>query len=231
MEDGSATARRVMVVADGSRESTTALQYALSHALMDNDTLILLHVAPPRNAFGGFFKNPISPGSAGFSGSPTSSGEGSVGRNRNRGGGNGSGGEADFLDGMKRACAAAKPTLKVAVEKAEAAEGKDKAAAIVSHSAASNVELLIIGRKRNALSKSILAYNSMNKTVSDRCRIAKMCCFGRARRGLLFKGLMEMETAEYAIENSKCTCVSVQRKTNGGYLLNSKRHKNFWLLA
>ncbi|XP_047945413.1 uncharacterized protein LOC125192006 isoform X2 [Salvia hispanica] len=209
MEDGSATARRVMVVADGSRESTTALQYALSHALMDNDTLILLHVAPPRNAFGGFFKNPISPGSAGFSGSPTSSGEGSVGRNRNRGGGNGSGGEADFLDGMKRACAAAKPTLKVAVEKAEAAEGKDKAAAIVSHSAASNVELLIIGRKRNALSKSILA----------------------ARRGLLFKGLMEMETAEYAIENSKCTCVSVQRKTNGGYLLNSKRHKNFWLLA
>ncbi|XP_042059045.1 uncharacterized protein LOC121803446 [Salvia splendens] len=206
MEDGSATERRVMVVADGSRESATALQYALSHALMDNDSLILLHVAPPRNAFGGFFKNPISPGSARFGGSPTSSGEGSVGRNRSRGG-NGSGGEADFLDGMKRACAAAKPTLKVAVEKAEVVEGKDKAAVIVSHSAASNVELLIIGRKRNALSKSILA----------------------ARRGLSFNGLME--TAEYAIENSKCTCVSVQRKTNGGYLLNSKTHKNFWLLA
>ncbi|XP_042064226.1 uncharacterized protein LOC121807955 [Salvia splendens] len=116
--------------------------------------------------------NPISPGSARFGGSPTSSGEGSVGRTRSRGG---SGGEADFLDGMKRACAAAKPTLKVAVEKAEAAEGKDKAAVIVDHSAASNVELLIIGRKRNVLSKSILG----------------------GRRGLSFKALME--TAEYAI--------------------------------
>ncbi|KAL1561666.1 hypothetical protein AAHA92_04343 [Salvia divinorum] len=204
MEDGSATARRVMVVADGSRESAGALQYALSHAVMDNDTLILLHVAPPKNAFGGFFKNPKSP-AARFDGSPTSSGEGSVGRARSRGGG--SGGEVDFLDGMRRECAAAKPALKVAVEKAEVAEGKDKAAVIVAHSAASNVELLIIGRKRNVLSKSILG----------------------ARRGLSFKGLVE--TTEYAIENSKCTCVSVQRKANGGYLLNSKRYKNFWLLA
>ncbi|KAL1536168.1 hypothetical protein AAHA92_28859 [Salvia divinorum] len=199
-------ARRVMVVADGSREAAGALQYALSHAVVDNDTLILLHVehaAPPKNAFGGFFKNPISPAAALLGGpGPTSSGEGSVGRS-----GGGGGGEVDFLDGMKQACAAAKPMVKVAVEKAEVAEGKDKAAVIVAHSAASNVELLIIGQKRNVLSKSILG----------------------ARRGLSLKGLGD--TAEYAIENSKCTCVAVQRKANGGYLLNSKTQKNFWLLA
>ncbi|KAH6778100.1 hypothetical protein C2S52_006392 [Perilla frutescens var. hirtella] len=206
MESDSAAARRVMVVADASRESAGALQYALSHAVMDNDTLILLHVenaAPTKNAFGALFKNPISPGNArlgGVGSYSTSSAEGSVG------GGGGGGGEMDFLDGMKRACAAQKPKLKVAVEKAEVAEGKDKAAVIVAHSAATNVELLIIGQKRNALSKSILG----------------------SRRGLSFKGL---DTADYAIEKSKCTCVGVQRKANGGYLLNSKTHKNFWLLA
>nr|ATE50935.1 universal stress protein 29 [Salvia miltiorrhiza] len=176
MEGDSAAARRVMVVADGSPRR------------------------PAKNAFGGLFKNPISPAASRLSGA-ASSGEGSVGRGG--AGGGGGGGEVDFLDGMKRACAAAKPKLKVAVEKAEVAEGKDKAAVIVAHSAATNVELLIIGQKKNALSKSILG----------------------ARRGLSFKGLAD--TAEYAIENSKCTCVAVQRKANGGYLLNSKTHKNF----
>ncbi|KAG6393063.1 hypothetical protein SASPL_147293 [Salvia splendens] len=205
MEADSAAARRVMVVADGSREAAGALQYALSHAVVDNDTLILLHVEhaapPPKNSFGGLFKNPISPAVPRLGG-PTSSGEGSVGRS------GGGGGEVEFLDGMRRACAAAKPMVKVAVEKAEVPEGKDKGAVIVAHSAASNVELLIIGQKRSAFSKSILG----------------------ARRGLSLKGLAD--TAEYAVENSKCTCVAVQRKANGGgYLLNSKTHKNFWLLA
>ncbi|KAG6394867.1 hypothetical protein SASPL_145457 [Salvia splendens] len=207
MGDDTAAARRVMVVADGSREAAGALQYALSHAVVDNDTLILLHVEhaapPPKTGFGGLLKNPISPAAPRL-GVPTSSGEGSVGGRSGRGGG----GEVDFLDGMKRACAAAKPMVKVAVEKAEVAEGKEKGAVIVAHSAASNVELLIIGQKRSSFSKSILG----------------------ARRGLSLKGLAD--TAEYAVENSKCTCVAVQRKANGGgYLLNSKTHKNFWLLA
>jgi hypothetical protein len=39
-------------------------------------------------------------------------------------------------------------------------------------------------------------------------------------------------TAEFLIEHSKCLCVSVQKKgQNAGYLLNTKTHKNFWLLA
>lgn len=40
------------------------------------------------------------------------------------------------------------------------------------------------------------------------------------------------DTAEYLIENSNCNCVGVQKKgQNAGYLLNTKTHKNFWLLA
>ncbi|KAJ0961548.1 hypothetical protein J5N97_001533 [Dioscorea zingiberensis] len=40
------------------------------------------------------------------------------------------------------------------------------------------------------------------------------------------------DIADYLIENSKCLCVGVQKKgQNGGYVLNTKTHKNFWLLA
>ncbi|KAL8491123.1 hypothetical protein ACS0TY_022957 [Phlomoides rotata] len=204
MERESTAARKVMVVADPSRESAGALQYALSHAIMENDTLILLHIENPnpwKKPFGSLFKNPMSPGPARIGGvgsysSPAAAVEG----------GGGGGGEVDFLDGMKRVCAASKPKLKVVVEKTEVAEGKDKAAAIVAHSESGNVDLLIIGQKRTTLSKSLLG----------------------AKRGLSFKGF---DTADYAIEKSKCNCVAVQKKGNGGYLLNSKSHKNFWVLA
>jgi hypothetical protein len=40
-----------------------------------------------------------------------------------------------------------------------------------------------------------------------------------------------VDTAEYLIEKSKCTCVAVQKKGHNGYLLNTKTHRNFWLLA
>lgn len=46
------------------------------------------------------------------------------------------------------------------------------------------------------------------------------------------KVMKPIDTAEYLIQNCSCTCVSVQRKgQNGGYVLNSKTHRNFWLLA
>ncbi|KAG6532266.1 hypothetical protein ZIOFF_006106 [Zingiber officinale] len=41
-----------------------------------------------------------------------------------------------------------------------------------------------------------------------------------------------INTAEYLIQNSQCLCVGVQKKgQNTGYLLNTKTHRNFWLLA
>lgn len=152
MEGGSAAARKVMVVADASRDSAGALQYALSHAVVENDTLILLHIENPnpwKKPFGALFKNPMSPGSARIGGVGSYSSSSAAIES-------GGGGEVDFLDGMKRACMAAKPKLKVVVEKAEMADGKDKASVIVAHSTACEVDLLIIGQKRSTLSKSIL---------------------------------------------------------------------------
>ncbi|GFQ02598.1 hypothetical protein PHJA_002403800 [Phtheirospermum japonicum] len=107
---------------------------------------------------------------------------------------------------MKRMCSAAKPKLKVVVERAEMAEGRDKATLILAHSEASKVDLLILGQRRTILSTSILG----------------------PRRGLSLRGF---DTVDYVVENSQCKCVAVQKKGQNGYLLNSKLHKNFWLLA
>ncbi|KAF8722067.1 hypothetical protein HU200_022699 [Digitaria exilis] len=36
---------------------------------------------------------------------------------------------------------------------------------------------------------------------------------------------------EYCIENAPCVALAVRRRSSGGYLVSSKRHKDFWLLA
>ncbi|CAB4292465.1 unnamed protein product [Prunus armeniaca] len=122
----------------------------------------------------------------------------------------GSLGHADFLEEMKNACKLAKPKVRVRVEKVALIEGKEKASIILDHSKALAVDVLIIGQRRS-LSTIILGYR---------------------RPGGSTRGTKPIDTAEYLIDKSSCTCVGVQKKgQNGGYLLNTKTHKNFWLLA
>ncbi|KAL3828305.1 hypothetical protein ACJIZ3_017107 [Penstemon smallii] len=206
MEGGSATARKVMVVVDPTREAAGALEYALYHAVLEHDTLFLLHIENPnawKNPFGAFFRRPLPPPQPGNGVGSTST---STSMSAEGGGGGGGGGEVYFLDAMKHACMAAQPKMKVVVEKAEMVDGKDKASVILAYCTAHKIELLIVGQKRS-LSNAILG----------------------PRRGGSLRG---MDTADYLIEYSKCTCVAVQKKgQKAGYLLNSKTHKNFWLLA
>ncbi|KAK9070023.1 hypothetical protein SSX86_010422 [Deinandra increscens subsp. villosa] len=120
------------------------------------------------------------------------------------GGGCISGGNDDFLDQMKSACEVVHPRLKVKVARVETG-AKDKGYVIISETKVHGIDLLVVG-KRQSLANAIL----------------------RQRRNGAIKG----ETAEYLVENSKCTCVAVQRKgQTGGYLLHTKNHRNFWLLA
>ncbi|XP_041002251.1 uncharacterized protein LOC121247853 [Juglans microcarpa x Juglans regia] len=192
MQGGTPAARKVMVVAEPNRESAVALQYALSHAVFEQDELILLHVGNPnswRNTFSTFLRKPSISSS-----SHATCADGS------------NGGEVDFLEEMKHACKITQPTLHVRVERVEM-EGKDKAGVILFQSMALGVDLIVIGQRRS-FSTAIL---------------------GSRRPGGSMRGV---DTAEYLIENSKCTCVGVQKKgQNAGFLLNSKTHKNFWLLA
>ncbi|XP_076895955.1 uncharacterized protein LOC143548752 [Bidens hawaiensis] len=113
------------------------------------------------------------------------------------------GGDIDFLDQMKSACKVVHPRLKVNVSRVET-DAKDKAYMIMSQTKAHGIDLLVVG-KRQSLANAILGQR-INGTIR--------------------------ETAEYLVENSKCTCVAVQRKgPTGGYLLHTKNHRNFWLLA
>ncbi|CAJ1938406.1 unnamed protein product [Sphenostylis stenocarpa] len=197
-----AEARKVMVVADPTRESAGALQYALSHAVVEQDELILLHVENPstwRNTISTFLKMP-------------SLGSSTTASLDLGGGGAAADGEGiDFLEEMKHACRASQPKMKVRAVRVEM-DGKDRASTILSLSKSYGVDVIVIGQKRS-ISSAILGYNK------------------RPAGGSL-KGAKGIDTAEYLIQNSSCTCVSVQRKgQNGGYVLNSKTHRNFWLLA
>ncbi|CAA2957070.1 Universal stress [Olea europaea subsp. europaea] len=146
MEGHGAPARKVMVVVDPTRESATALQYALSHAVIEKDTLILFHVENSnvwKNPFGSFFRK-HSAQSAGSGGTAASSSSLQA-----------SGGLMDFLEAMKHACEIAHPKLKILVEKADIVDGKDKASIILAQTISQKIDLLVIGQRRS-LSNAIL---------------------------------------------------------------------------
>ncbi|KAK8623830.1 hypothetical protein V6N13_065193 [Hibiscus sabdariffa] len=136
-----APSRNVMVVVDPTPQSAAALQYALSHALVQRDKLILLHIENPiswKSTISTFLRRP----SLSSPTSPNSIPEGA------------SDTDTDFLDQMKRSCEIAQPKIDVRVEKTDM-DGRDKANIILSKSKALGIDLIIIGQKRS-LSSAIL---------------------------------------------------------------------------
>ncbi|KAH0640496.1 hypothetical protein KY285_037082 [Solanum tuberosum] len=240
MADGKNSTKKIMVVADPTRESASALQYALSHAVAENDTLILLHVGNPnawRNLLGALIKKPLpnssmstststststspsdsSPFSTFFrksltnttSPQPTSAGSHEAAEDGGDVKGCTGKGYMNFLGTMKHACEVAQPKIKVCTETVEMdGNAKEKATVILAKSASFGIDILVIGQRRS-LSNVIL----------------------RPKRSVSLRGL-GLDMADYLIDNSKCTCVAVQKKgQTAGYLLNTKTHRNFWLLA
>ncbi|XP_015887744.1 uncharacterized protein LOC107422750 [Ziziphus jujuba] len=192
--------RKVMVVAEPNRESAGALQYALSHAVVQHDELILLHIENPNSWISTFST---------FLRRPSMSSTSSINNNNNASPLERSMEDVDFLEEMKIACKAAQPNIRVRVEKV-IMEGKDKAAAILALTKVHAVDVLVIGQRRS-FSTAIL---------------------GHRRSGGSMRGRITTDTAEFLIEHSQCTCVGVQKKgQNAGYFLNTKTHRNFWLLA
>lgn len=137
---GGTPIRKVMVVAEPTRESAVALQYALSHALFEQDELILLHVgkfpSSWRNTFSTFLRRPKVGSSSAIASSDLARGN------------------VDFLEEMKHACKIAQPKLLVHVKRVEM-DGKDKAGIILFQSKVLCIDLMFIGQRRS-LSSSIL---------------------------------------------------------------------------
>lgn len=130
--------RKVMVVADPTRESAGALQYALSHAVIEQDELILLHVENP-----GSWRNTIST----FLKMPSLGGTTTASLDLGGGGAAADGEGVDFLEEMKHACRVSQPKVRVRVLRVEM--DKDRANTILSQSQIQGVDVIVIGQKRS----------------------------------------------------------------------------------
>lgn len=92
--------------------------------------------------------------------------------------------------------------VEIAVE-----EGKEKGPAIVEAAKQRKVSLLVLGQRKRSI-------------------------MWRLRRIWLGKK-SKNRVVEHCIQNAKCLTIAVRRKSSkfGGYLITTKRHKDFWLLA
>ncbi|XP_008804737.3 uncharacterized protein LOC103717930 [Phoenix dactylifera] len=112
----------------------------------------------------------------------------------------------ELLYAMKNICQARRPEVKVELS---LAEGKERGPTIVEEARKQEVSLLVLGqRKRSAT-----------------WRLVMMWAGNRVRGG---------GVVDYCIQNASCMALAVRRKSRragGGYLITSRRHKDFWLLA
>ena len=94
------------------------------------------------------------------------------------------------------------------------AQGKEKGPTIVGEAKKQEVALLILGQKK--------------KRSMTTWRLLMMWAAPPGNRPAAGGGVVE-----YCINNASCMAIAVRRKSRkvGGYLITTKRHKDFWLLA
>ncbi|CAK9181095.1 unnamed protein product [Ilex paraguariensis] len=165
--------RKIMIVVDSSLEAKNALQWALTHTVQSQDTLILLYVSKP-----------------------SKQGEESVKEIAPR--------VSEFLCSMKKMSQLKRPEVQIEVA---VAEGQEKGPAIVEEARKQGVALLVLGQKKQSMTWRLLMTWAGNRVS---CGVV-----------------------EYCIQNASCMTIAVRRKSRklGGYLITTKRHKDFWLLA
>ncbi|GJM95877.1 hypothetical protein PR202_ga12661 [Eleusine coracana subsp. coracana] len=107
------------------------------------------------------------------------------------------------IEALKSICESTRPEVKVETCVVEADE---RAPAVVEAARRHGASLLVLGQRR-------------------RLRVPRwlqtLWWWRRGRTG----------TVEYCIEHAPCAALGVRRRSSGGYLVSSKRHKDFWLLA
>ncbi|XP_038681006.1 universal stress protein PHOS32-like isoform X2 [Tripterygium wilfordii] len=173
-KSGSVTGRKIMIVVDSSLEAKGALQWALSHTIQSQDTLVLLHVTNPATKQGEVSNKGRTPRAY------------------------------ELVYSLKKTCQIKRPEVQIEVA---VLEGKDKGAMIVEEARKQGVALLVLGQKKRSMT----------------WRLIMMWAGNRVTGGVV----------EYCIQNAACMAIAVRRKSKklGGYLITTKRHKDFWLLA
>lgn len=112
---------------------------------------------------------------------------------------------SELLHAMKRICQAKRPEVQVEFS---LVEGKERGPAIVEEARKQGASLLVMGqKKKRSITWRLLMMWAGNRVGSS--------------------------VADYCVQNAGCMALAVRRKSwrGGGYLITTKRHKDFWLLA
>ncbi|XP_008785636.1 uncharacterized protein LOC103704214 [Phoenix dactylifera] len=111
---------------------------------------------------------------------------------------------SELLYAMKNICQAKRAEVQVELS---LVEGKERGPAIVEEARKQGASLLIMGQKKRSITWRLLMMWAGNKIGSS--------------------------IVEYCVQNASCMALAVRRKSRrgGGYLITTKRHKDFWLLA
>jgi nucleotide-binding universal stress UspA family protein len=114
----------------------------------------------------------------------------------------------ELVHTLKKLCQTKRPGIEVEIRRLEGKD-KDKGQKIVEESKKQQVSLLVVGQEKKP----------------PVWRLLKRWAWKR-RRG--HEGVLK-----YCLENASCMTIAVKPKNRklGGYLITTKRHKNFWLLA
>ncbi|KAL3636189.1 hypothetical protein CASFOL_020736 [Castilleja foliolosa] len=109
----------------------------------------------------------------------------------------------EILASMKKSCQVKRPEVQVEMV---VVEGKDKGFAIVEAARAQSAALLVVGQNKRFITWRLM---------------------------VMWAGSLAAGVAEYCVQNATCMAIAVRRKSKrlGGYLITTKRQKDFWLLA
>ncbi|OIW02203.1 hypothetical protein TanjilG_21856 [Lupinus angustifolius] len=176
VKNGFVVGRKIMIVVDSSLEAKSAVQWALTHTVQNQDVIILLHVIKSSKQANEEVSNKeIDPKAN------------------------------ELASSFKNMCHVKRPEVQTEIAVVEA-EGKEKGPKIVQEAKKQGVTLLILGQKKR----------------STTWRLLMMWAGQRVTEGVV----------EYCIQNAQCMAIAVRRKSKiGGYMITTKRHKDFWLLA
>ncbi|KAK0573087.1 hypothetical protein LWI29_002832 [Acer saccharum] len=112
----------------------------------------------------------------------------------------------EAVHSLKKICQQKRPEVELEVAVVEAME---KGPAIVEEARKQGAALLILGQRKRSMTWRLIMMWAGNRVAGG-------------------GGVVE-----YCIQNANCMAIAVRRKSNkqGGYLITTKRHKDFWLLA
>uniref|UniRef100_A0A2P2PKE7 Uncharacterized protein MANES_01G025500 n=1 Tax=Rhizophora mucronata TaxID=61149 RepID=A0A2P2PKE7_RHIMU len=110
----------------------------------------------------------------------------------------------ELVSSLKNMCQSKRPEIQIDTA---VVGGKEKGPLIVEEAEKQGVALLVLGQKKRSMTWRLIMMWASNRVTGG--------------------------TVEYCIQNANCMAIAVRRKSkkHGGYLITTKRHKDFWLLA